>query len=180
MSVKYMKKIALLTLTVCILSAYWLWLSLRPVEIVAIHQENNYSDILVNNFPFTDKGKIDWWLKNKDMLKKEYDVPAPDNDGFFEVIFWDYGEGYKETDGYDNLCFSDMKPPRNCIEKDKVFTVWNDRGKHIFFGVHDGFYRTKENGEMVKKKDEKICAHHLGTEIRPSAGKGSAESCRQN
>jgi len=150
-----LKKIILaLSFFVSLLLACVLWLSLRTVEIVAVHKDGNYSSVLVKNFPITDKGKIDWWLENKDMLKKEYDVPAPDNDGFFEIIFWNFDKGYKETDGYDNLCFSDMKPPMNCIEKDKVFTVWNDRSKHIFFGVHDGFYRTKENGEMVKIKDE--------------------------
>lgn len=34
------------------------WWSQRPVEIIAVHQKNNYSDILVKNFPFTDKQKI--------------------------------------------------------------------------------------------------------------------------
>lgn len=150
-----LKKILLaLSFSVSLLLASVLWLSLRSVEIVAVHKDGNYGSVLVKKFPLTDKGKIGWWLENKDMLKKEYDIPSPDNDGFFEVMFWDFGEGYKETDGYDNLCFNDMKPPINCIEKDKVFTVWNNRGEHIFFGVHDGFYRAKENGEMVKIKDK--------------------------
>ncbi|MBT0725526.1 DUF943 family protein [Rosenbergiella sp. S61] len=156
MRVKNKKTIVLLVVTSCVLLAYWLWLSLRPVEIIAVHQRNNYSDVLVRSFPPTDKGKIKWWLENKNMLKEKYGIPKPDSgyDGFFGVIFWYFGDGYKETDGYDNLCFSDMKPPINCIEKDKAFTVWNDRSKHILFGVNDGFYRTKENGEMVKIKDE--------------------------
>lgn len=151
---KNKKVIFYLLLFFCIALSYILWLTLRPVRIVEVHKDGNYSSVLVKNFPITDKGKIEWWFKNKDMIKKKYGIPTPDNDGFFEVIFWYFGDGYKETDGYDYLCFGDMKPPINCIEKDKAFTVWNDRSKHILFGVNDGFYRTKENGEMVKIKDK--------------------------
>ncbi|MGV3347083.1 DUF943 family protein [Enterobacteriaceae bacterium LUAb1] len=154
MTAKIKKTLYALLLVAVVVFGYGLWLSLRPVEIVAVHQDGNSSDVLVKNFPITDKGKINWWLKNRSILKKKYGVPAPDEEGFFEVIFWYFGDGYKETDGYDNLCFSDMKPPINCIEKDKAFTVWNDRSKNILFGVNDGFYRTKEKGEMVKIKDE--------------------------
>lgn len=128
------------------------WWSQRPVEIIAVHQKNNYSDILVKNFPFTDKQKINWWVKNKAMLKEKYGVPSPARDGFFTVIFWDFGEGYKETDGYDRLCFDDMKTNINCIDKEKYFTVWNGRNNDISFGVDDGEYIINENGKMVKRK----------------------------
>lgn len=155
MKEKIKKILRTLFLAGCCLSGYFIWLSLRPVEVIAVHhRENSFTSVMVREYPFTDKGKISWWLENKDMLKKKYDIPKPDKDGFFEVIFWDFGEGYKETDGYDRLCFDDMKPPFNCIEKDKVFTVWNDRNKDIFFGVQDVKYNIKENGEMVKTKYE--------------------------
>ncbi|WP_202303462.1 DUF943 family protein [Dryocola clanedunensis] len=135
------------------LSGYLLWFLLRPVDIIAVHHsENSFTSVLIRHYPFTDKGKIQWWLENQGRLKEKYGIPKTDNDGFFEVIFWDFGEGYKETDGYDRLCFTDMRPSLNCIEKNKVFAVWNNKNKDIFLGVDDGFYRIDENGKMVKTK----------------------------
>ncbi|MTD37038.1 DUF943 family protein [Erwinia sp. CPCC 100877] len=45
--------------------------------------------------PSTDKGKINWWLKNNDIQKDKYSIPKPDTDDFFN-IFLDFGEGYKQ------------------------------------------------------------------------------------
>lgn len=149
---KVKKNLYTLLLLTGVLYGGFFWWSQRPVAIVAVHQKNNYSDILVKNFPFTDRQKINWWLKNKAMLKEKYGVPSPAKNGFYSVIFWDFGEGYKETDGYDRLCFDDMKTNINCIDKEKYFTVWNGKNNNISFGVHDGEYFIKEKGEMIKRK----------------------------
>lgn len=78
------KKRAILLLAGTALLIYLLWLFLRPVEIVAVHQRStNDSAILVRNFPLSDKGKINWWLKNRAMIKEKYNVPYPDEKGFF-------------------------------------------------------------------------------------------------
>lgn len=39
------------------------------------------------NSPLTDKGKINWRLKNIDVLKEKYDIPKPSSSGSFTVIF---------------------------------------------------------------------------------------------
>ncbi len=70
-----------------LLAGYCLWLAFRPVEIVAVHKRNSYSHILVKNFPLTNKGKVHWWLKNKDMLKEKYDVPGTGKDAFLKLYF---------------------------------------------------------------------------------------------
>ncbi|PNS11545.1 hypothetical protein COO59_11010 [Mixta theicola] len=41
------------------------YLSCQLINIVATHQYYSRSDILVNRFPWTDKGKIKWWENNK-------------------------------------------------------------------------------------------------------------------
>lgn len=138
----------------CALLIYFLWLSLRPVEIIAVHKDGEFSSVLVKNFSSTDKGKINWWLNNKEMLQRQYDIPSLSSDGFFTVTFWDFGEGYKEEGKYDRRCFEDMKNPKNCIDKNKLFSVENDRNNDILFSVYDGVYRMKKNGEMVKTKYE--------------------------
>ncbi|WP_336708623.1 MULTISPECIES: DUF943 family protein [unclassified Cedecea] len=133
-----------------LLAGYCLWLAFRPVEIVAVHQRNSYSDVLVEGFPFTKKGKVHWWLKNKAMLKEKYGAPGPEKDGFYVITFWYFGDGYVETDGYDRLCFDDLDPPLNCIDKDKAFTVWQDRYKNTVVIFRDGQYRLSEKGDLIK------------------------------
>lgn len=150
-----MKKIIFIsTLLVIALFSFFLWLSFRPVEIVAVHQMHSTSSVLVDHFPFTDKGKINWWLDHQETLKSNYGIPEPDDDGMFTIIVWDFGEGYKETDGYDRLCFDDLKAKENCIEKNRLFTIENDRNHDVVFTVYDARYRLNKNGEITKLKRE--------------------------
>lgn len=150
MKSKNRKTIFTLIFFVSVLLAYVFWLSWRPVKIVAVHEDRHFSDILVENFPFTDKGKIEWWLKNKAMLKAKYGIPRPEPDGAFTMVFWLFGDGYKENDGYDRLCFDDMKTTINCIDKNRVFSVSYSKNMGISFIAHKGIYRLKKSGEIVK------------------------------
>lgn len=133
MKAKSKKTLYALLLIGSVLLGYFFWLSLRPVEIISVHQRNNYSDILVRNFPFTEKGKINWWLENRDMLKAKYSIPKPASDGFYTIIFWDFGDGYKEEGKYDRLCFSDMNTTKNCIEKEKYMTIYKIKNDEPLF-----------------------------------------------
>lgn len=131
--------------------SYLLWFLIRPVKIVAVHKDGHFSSVLVRNFPFTDRGKINWWLKNKEMLKTRYGIPESDPNGDFYITFWIFGEGYKEEGKYDRRCFDDMKTKVNCIEKNAVFSVNNDSRNRIHFTVFDGGdYLLKNSGEVVK------------------------------
>ncbi|WP_016256662.1 DUF943 family protein, partial [Yersinia pestis] len=47
------KKFSLLSLLLISALIYFLWMEFKPVKIIAVHQRNNYSDILVENFPIT-------------------------------------------------------------------------------------------------------------------------------
>jgi len=154
MKFKNKKGLCALLLISCALLGYFLILSFRPVEIVAVHEEGNYSSVLVKNFPITDKGKIDWWLKNKDTLKLQYDIPKPAPYGNFTTIIWSFGDGYIEEGKYDRLCFVDMKPPVNCIEKDRLFSISYSKNRGTIFTVSDGEYRMEKNGEIIKLEDE--------------------------
>ncbi|WP_029991665.1 DUF943 family protein [Tatumella ptyseos] len=137
-----------------VLMSYLLWLTCRPVEIIAVHKKDNYSSVLVNNFPFTERGRINCWQENKQMLKNRYGVPRPDTDGFFTVIFWDFGDGYKEEGKYDRLCFDDMNPPANCIEKNKLFTVNYGRNMGLYFTTNNERYFINKDGNIIKMKDD--------------------------
>ncbi|CNC46022.1 putative entero membrane protein [Yersinia pseudotuberculosis] len=153
MKAKSKKIICALLLLGSILLGYFFWLSLRPVEIVAVHKDGNFSAVLVRDFPVTDKGKINWWLENRDMLKAKYSIPKPASDGFYTVIFWDFGDGYKEEGKYDRLCFYNMKSSKNCIDKNSLMIIRNSQYNVMSFTVDSGIYQLK-NGGIVKMKGE--------------------------
>ncbi|WON77770.1 DUF943 family protein [Serratia sp. UGAL515B_01] len=149
MKAKSKKILCMLLLTSSVLLGCFLWLPLRPVEIVAVHQRHHFSDVLVIGFPITDKGKINWWLENKEMLKAKYNIPKLASYGNFSITFWNFPEGYKE-DEYDRLCFDDMKTDKNCIDKNAVFTVNNDSENRTIFTVYNGTYLLRENGVVTQ------------------------------
>lgn len=132
----------------CIAGALLLaWINLRPVELVAVHQHNEFAYILVRNFPLTDRGKIAWWLAHTDELKAKYGFPHPGLYGLYSISFWDFKDGYKE-DAFDLFCFRDMKTRKNCIEKNIVFSVDNTRYGTVFFTTDYGRYTLKD-GKIV-------------------------------
>ncbi|MGW1444121.1 DUF943 family protein [Serratia rhizosphaerae] len=144
------RKILFSLLMFCILTFYIAWLLLRPVDIVAVHENRHFSSVLVNNFPFTTRGKIEWWLQNKDMLKERYGIPKPASYGNFSITFWLFGDGYKEEGKYDRRCFNDMKTKVNCIEKDIVFNVRNSKNMGVVFFANGGIYRIDKNGKITQ------------------------------
>lgn len=154
MKAKINKSLCALLVLACLLLSYVFLLSLHPVKIVAVHGDGNYSYILVKNFPFTDKGKIIWWLKNRDMLKNIYGIPRSAIYGGYDVTFWDFGDGYKEEEKYDRLCFNDMPTEINCIDKKPLFTIRRFNYERELFITYEGRYQLKDNGEIIKVKRE--------------------------
>lgn len=155
MQIKNKVVIFTMSLLIFLLLTYLLWLCLRPVKIVDVHEDGNFSHILVKNFPITDRGQINWWLKNKGMIKKRYNIPQPDSDGEFTVVIWDFGEGYKEQGDEskdDRFCFVDSHTPRNCIDKNKDFYVSFSKNTGINFITDSAIYRIDKSGKFVKKE----------------------------
>ena len=141
-------------LSILILAGLFTWFTQRPVKIIAVHENGHYSSVLVEQFPVTDRGKIDWWVQNKNILQKIYGIPKPSDWGYFNVMFWDFGDGYKKQDKSERLCFEDMKTEERCIDKNKIFSVERDRHGNTLFTVNDGRYQMNENGEVVGLSDE--------------------------
>ncbi|WP_435947186.1 DUF943 family protein [Dryocola sp. BD586] len=154
MKARNKKIIFMLLLAGSVLLGCFIWRVLHPAQIVAIHQRSNYSDILVRNLPFTDKGKIRWWLENKSIIKEKYNAPKPAEDGFYVMIFWDFGEGYKEEGKYDRMCFYDMQTPKNCIDKEKFMTIYRYNDEEPFFSFDGNRYVIGKNGGIVKMKNK--------------------------
>ncbi|QHM70025.1 DUF943 family protein [Mixta intestinalis] len=151
---KNRKVIFLPLILVSILIGYALFLFLRPVEIIAVHQNNNNSAVLVKNFPVTEQGKIAWWLKNKALLKEKYNIPRPAEDGFFSITFWLFGEGYKEAGKHDRKCFEDIQSKENCIDKNALLMIRNSKNTGLYFIADSGIYRISKKGKIEKENTE--------------------------
>ncbi|MFZ4834668.1 DUF943 family protein [Rouxiella sp. Mn2063] len=153
---KNKKSIIIILVLFCSSISFLILFFQLPVEIIDVHNDGNYSSVLVKNFPLTDKGKIKWWLKNQDSLKRRYSIPKPASYGSFTIIFWDFSNGYKEDNKYDMFCFEDMNTKKNCIEKKTLFKVTRNKfdEKSILFITYEGRYKLKDNGDIVKVKRE--------------------------
>lgn len=107
--------------------SYTLWQYLTPVEIVAVH--DGYK-ILVRHFPYTKSRQIARWEANKEMIQARYGVPHKYEDGFYHVLFMDFGNGYR-TEPDESLlfstdevsCFNDMPTEARCIDRKPLFDV---------------------------------------------------------
>ncbi|WP_241608136.1 DUF943 family protein [Rosenbergiella australiborealis] len=146
----YKKYFLLLLIIICILFYYIFIVNHRPVEIVAVHQDENYSFVLVKNFPISKSNKIAWWIENKDSLARQYGIPLPAPYGGFSIVFFSISKGYKEKGKYDRLCFIDMKPPKNCIDKEKIFSVTYSKNRGTIFTVSSGEYKIESNNKIKK------------------------------
>ncbi len=150
-----------------ILLSRW-WLS-QSTQIVDTHKSENWSYVLVKNFPITDKGRIEWWKKNATNLKLKYKIPVINpEDGGFNIIIWNIGEGYKQevpkqdwmapsVDTSYLICFDDMEDNNNCIEKDSLLSISRHRdSRHqdkmvTDFSIDNNTYRQyDENKEVIK------------------------------
>lgn len=147
---KFKTPLLLLLSLIVVIFGYVKYTDLQPVNIVSVHQDGAYIDILVKNFPLTDKGRITWWLKNKDSLKDTYNLPITvKGDGFYFITIWNFGDGYVEDDGYDRLCFDDMREKKHCINKEPFLTIRKGKETGLTFLIDDDKYKVDAEGNLM-------------------------------
>lgn len=148
---KKMKFIACLMVIEFLVAGYIFYLSIRPVKIITINQRNNHTDILITALPLTEKGRIEWWLVNINSLRERYNIPQPAEDGSYSMVFWNFDDDFKEDDGYDRVCFKEIKSELNCVDKDSLMMVEYGPRTGLYFRMDSGEYFMQKNGEMIKK-----------------------------
>jgi len=132
-----------------LLIAYTTFRLSLPPKVVGIHRDGSYIDVLVENFPYTDQGKITWWQNNNSMMRDYFNIPSASGNGQYHISFWDFNEGYKPIDKYDRLCFEDFKVNANCIDKNKLMEIVSNKDGQISL-LTDKRYELK-NGQFVKE-----------------------------
>lgn len=160
---KHKLKVAIvfLIITLSTLLVYRLVLLMKPVNVVYVRSQHNTSDIVVDNFPFTESGRLAWWKENKRMLEEKFAIPAIDKtEEALSVTFWNYGEGFKQyTDdsGYflnpfykELYCFDDIADTKKCIDKDVAMIVSRTSTGKILFTLETGYYCLNSKDEIIK------------------------------
>ncbi|WP_160286609.1 DUF943 family protein [Pseudomonas knackmussii] len=148
-----------LSATAVLLGVSWIFWVSQSVRINNVHARNSYSDVLVQNFPLTDRVKIDWWLANQRFLKEEYNIPQSYYDGSFNILFWAWDGVYCVDHGTDEdsdlLCFEDMQTKANCIVKSDVplEVARLSDGSYRFYIGKRRYSQAKEGDEPRRRRD---------------------------
>ncbi|QNQ19895.1 DUF943 family protein [Kosakonia sp. SMBL-WEM22] len=137
--------IALISVTVLLISVLINFAFFRQPEIMATKQNLNFSDVAVKNMPFTENGKIAWWQENKGKLHKEFNIPSPAKNGDWYISVWNSGSGFQNRPEGDIRVFSsetqDMICFRNdsdkCLQKDLVMRIENNRSGGVNIQIGD-------------------------------------------
>ncbi|MBV6820165.1 DUF943 family protein [Rahnella sp. PD12R] len=128
----------------------------KPTSIVDAHRmKSGFSALLIKNPPFTDKGKISWWLKNKEQIRTRFNIPEPDGEGTYTVVILNIDTGYKIDRGIDEdsdlLCFDDIGTNQNCINKDWVMDVTLLRNGEIRYRFDKKSFLQLPNGTISQE-----------------------------
>lgn len=114
-----------------------LLLSLREPEVILVHQGDEFTDIVVNKFPLTQRGRVKWWEDNQLYFKEKYGIPKADEFGHYHIFIFDIGDGFKKNSEADSIwfsfsttdliCFDEIKSEDRCIEKNILMRVTSKR-----------------------------------------------------
>ncbi|WP_061322745.1 DUF943 family protein [Serratia rubidaea] len=105
---------------------YYIFLAESDVAVIDAHYDGSTAAVIVDRLPSAEAEKIAWWKSNQQKIREKYRIPSGGT-GPFLIMVYAFGEGYKEEGKEDRVCFSDMKPPRNCIDKNILMMVWRTR-----------------------------------------------------
>ncbi|WP_250318470.1 DUF943 family protein [Rosenbergiella gaditana] len=96
------------------------------VSVVDAHYDGRTGQVIVDKLPFLESDKISWWNESKENIMRKYNIPSGQNTPFLITIYA-FGDGYKEEEEEDRRCFQNIKPPKNCIDKNIIMSITRRR-----------------------------------------------------
>ncbi|QGY27481.1 DUF943 family protein [Pantoea cypripedii] len=130
----------------------YVYLNNREVKVIDVHHGKYAADILVNHLPLSQSSRINWWLKNEAVIFSNYNISPGNEDGPQLITIFAFGDGYKELGKEDRLCFDDITPPNNCIDKDILMLVDRTRSGDLEFSFASSVYVRTNDGRITKVK----------------------------
>ncbi|WP_380184302.1 DUF943 family protein [Kalamiella sp. sgz302252] len=138
---------------ILLIAAYCIWIAVRPAKIVRV--DNNA--VFVEHLPMTTEGKLNWWLKNKDLLHNKYHIiNTPDN---FTVIVMNF-DGYKKLpkgtrDGSidDYTCFdAPNSEHKKCVYNSIAIVVRGSLDSKSYINIDKNTYTLTPDGKVTLEK----------------------------
>jgi hypothetical protein len=129
-----MRAFAIAVLIILLGYTYYYFDKNQEVTVINSYYNGSTAWIIVDALPFTDAGKIHWWQHNQDQIRRKYHIPTGAQ-GPFLITIYAFGEGYQEEGKEDRLCFPNVEPPRNCIDKNILMTIWRTREGGIKYNI---------------------------------------------
>ncbi|HEC5301593.1 DUF943 family protein [Pantoea ananatis] len=135
---------------VFLIIAYCIWIAIRPAKIVRVDN----SAVFVEHLPMTTEGKLNWWLKNRELLESKYHIiNTPDN---FTVIVMNFG-GYEKLptgtrDGSidDYTCFDDTNGEhKKCIYNSIALVVRGNLNGKVFITIDGKTYLQTDSDKAI-------------------------------
>ncbi len=140
------------SILVFLIIAYCILIAVRPAKIVRVDN----STVFVEHLPMTNKGKLSWWLKNKESLQNKYHIITPPDN--FTVIIMNF-DGYEKLpkgvrDGSidDYTCFDDNNgEQKKCVYNSIAIVVRGSVDGKVFINIGDKTYIQSSDGRVALK-----------------------------
>ncbi|MDU5783333.1 MAG: DUF943 family protein [Pantoea sp.] len=135
---------------VSLIIAYCIWIIIRPAKIVRIDN----GAVFVEHLPMTTEGKLNWWLKNRELLENKYHIfNTPNN---FTVTVMNFG-GYEKLptgtrDGSidDYTCFNDTNGEhKKCVYNSIALVVRGSLNGKVFITIDGKTYLQTGNDKAI-------------------------------
>jgi len=146
------KAVSLFLVMLAMVIVSYLFFNRQDVVLEGGHQTDWSATILVNRLPVTESASIEWWVKNQQRIIQKYQFRANNPKGTLDYYLFAFGAGYVAEDDKDRLCFTDMPPPKNCIDKDLLMSVSTTGDGSTEFRFDDAVYTRDKMGNIAKVK----------------------------
>ncbi|MTD26274.1 DUF943 family protein [Erwinia sorbitola] len=137
---------------------YWLYILVMPVKIISFVREGSRIYLFVEHFPVTNKGRIAWWLDNKELLIEKYDVPFIGSKHPWSVLIGEAGDGFQflqhRASDNDLRCFDSLKPGANCIEKKWLLWISHFNQVDTRYTTDDSEYIQRGENAEIRRVDD--------------------------
>ncbi|WP_130830925.1 DUF943 family protein [[Erwinia] mediterraneensis] len=137
---------------VLLITAYCIWIAVRPTKIVRVDN----GAVFVEHLPMTTDGKLNWWLKNRDLLQNKYHIiNTPDN---FTVIIMNFNgyeklpKGTRDGSINDYTCFDDTNGEhKKCVYNSIALVIRGNVDGKTFINIGDKTFIQISDGRVSPK-----------------------------
>lgn len=150
-----MKKNSILVIIIALLALGFFFVN-KPasVEVMAVDNTPNTVLIAVKGLPYSAKSKLSWWLDNKSLLSSQYKLDFTEPNEQPSVYIYDFGDGFKKEEMKDRLCFNNVSPPNNCIDKNIAMVISKLRNGETKLAIDDDVFIQDKNGKIAKQSPQ--------------------------